>query len=253
MADEYFVEFEITETKVSTAPDGSWKRHRINGEGTPLYSGFSTGQNPVKGIENLKAGDNVRLRCEDVESKDGKTTYHNILEILDVGVAPPSKKSDTPLPKGEGAPFVSPDARQESIEKQVAVKSAIELVVGGVLSSDHPIVSGALAWIAEKLGVKDITDIPTPTTAPKPVESPPDASGDNQKKEVVVDMAMLRNLFLKMKMTNGRTWTDTTAMFWIERQFGIERKETLEETILLLTPEQRKKFIDHVSIVAGVR
>lgn len=124
MADSYTVEIIVAEVKRSAKKD--WVRYTLKekGENAPIYSAFSTGKNAVKGIEDIKQGDFVRLRCVDTTDKDDETkVYHNIQEILehDKGKVP----VETPTPsQGSKA---SPDRR--SIERQVALKAAVELGV----------------------------------------------------------------------------------------------------------------------------
>ena len=99
----------------------------------------------------------------------------------------------------------------------------------------------------QKEVAKPPVNSPTPVQTAKPAVAPPSASGEVVN--VGVDMEWLREQFLKMPSP----WSAGTCMSWMEYQFKIKRGKTLEDTIALLTPEQKNALVKHVAISAGAK
>lgn len=102
---------------------------------------------------------------------------------------------------------------------------------GAMKGYAHQVVGGG--WCNE--AVADI-----PVAPEKPVAQPHNAKSEGSVKEVGVDMEWLRESLKKLK------WEEGTAMSWIEATFKVKRAGTLEDTIMLLTKDQKGKLCDFV-------
>lgn len=147
----YHTEFEVVSVTKSVTKNND-VRFAIKSATGIIYSGLSTGKFAIEGIDKLEQGDYVTAQCED--SADGK--YHNIKKIMDVGKASAGskipEKVDKPSVVVSGASTSAVDTRQVSIERQCAMKCAIELAVAGKIETDQLIASAEkiLEWIEGK-------------------------------------------------------------------------------------------------------
>ena len=147
----YHIEFEVVSVTKSVTRNNDI-RFAIKSEKDIIYSGLSTGKYAIEGIDKLEQGDFVTAQCED--SADGK--FHNIKKIMDVGKA--TEKPSIPEKVGKptvdvpGASGSGVDTVQNSIERQCAMKCAVELAVAGKIEVDQLMPSAVkiLAWIEGK-------------------------------------------------------------------------------------------------------
>ena len=180
------------------------------------------------------------IEAETDLSEDKK--YLNLKKITKLNTEPTCAKPITepakPGAKTEPGPVRT--ARDESIDQAVAIKAITELASNNVLPKEHPLVTAVTNWCTEKLRNYLSMGIDIPVAPEKPVATPPDAKPEG----CGVDMEWLREFLKKLK------WEEGTAMSWIEATFKVKRAGTLEDTIMLLTKDQKGKLCDFVAKAA---
>ncbi len=154
------------EVKEGDNARGHWRNFILTGEDGTKVSTFDTS------ASSLKEGDTLEAEIELKGKFANLKTFKMIEKALE----------KTPEPHQLGG-----NARDESIERQVAAKIVGELLTAKIIGLDHTLAKGVIKWLSNKLDVNDLRG-EKPTEPPKPVPETPQSTPSPAKAESKVEV-----------------------------------------------------------------